>query len=234
VSFSWRDLVFENGIYKVIALIITMILWVTVLSRRDVILTKAVDVDFVTGDRLVLLNDPRPSVEFRIAGSRIAMKKLENQVIDPLQIDLSSVDPGRRVISIPDNSLVLPLGAKVVGISPSRLTIDLQTIVSRTFVVQPQFDNLDAGFTVLSIEPSRVQVRGAKSALDRVGSVLTEPIVLTLDDSQIGGAGGLFEVDARLESPTYQGITGISPTAVKVRIRLPPQRKPRASNAETK
>ena len=222
MNLAWRELLFENAIYKFIALIITLILWVTVLSRRDIVVTKTVDVEFVTGDKLVLLSEPRPSVEFRIAGSRIAMKKLEGQAIEPLQIDLSSVDPGRRLVSIPENSLALPLGAKVISVNPARLSIDLHTIMSRMFLVQAQFESADPGYSVVAVEPGRVQLRGAKAALDRVGGVVTQPI--RLESGQITGAMPVgrneFVMEVLVEMPMVQGVVGINPASVKVRVKV--------------
>ncbi|MBK7892579.1 MAG: hypothetical protein IPJ84_17540 [Bdellovibrionales bacterium] len=43
---SWKDSLFENGIYKIVSLVVTLILWVTILGRRDFVLTKDMDVEF--------------------------------------------------------------------------------------------------------------------------------------------------------------------------------------------
>ena len=38
----------DNFSYKIVALFIALILWLSILNKRDFILTKEVDIDFIT------------------------------------------------------------------------------------------------------------------------------------------------------------------------------------------
>jgi hypothetical protein len=70
-----REFTFEHGNYKLVSLAIALILWGTLLSRREVIYIKYVDLIFDTNDKHVIANDVATQVEFRVSGARIPLKR---------------------------------------------------------------------------------------------------------------------------------------------------------------
>lgn len=215
---TMKERILENGIYKLVSFIVAAIVWVTVLGRRDVSLTRSVDVDFHTGANLVVMNDVPTQVDFRISGSRFAIKKIQRREMDPIRIDVSNVGPGRRLISVPDDSLRLPLGLRVVSIQPQSLFLELAESVSKKLPVRPFFAGPsadDLGIDVKSILPPQVELRGASQILSKVDEIATEKIdlsALQLHD------GETKEFSVGIMFPRVRGVVSGEPRSVILKL----------------
>ena len=51
----WRQFLFENFSYKLVALFISLILWMTILGRRDFQVTKSIELDLMPAVGMVIL-----------------------------------------------------------------------------------------------------------------------------------------------------------------------------------
>ena len=49
-----KDGLFENGSYKLVALFISLILWLTILGRREFVVNKEIEVEFTVAQSLVV------------------------------------------------------------------------------------------------------------------------------------------------------------------------------------
>jgi YbbR domain-containing protein len=168
----------ENLNYKIVAFAIALILWGTVLARREVIYKKDVDIRFVTGDQMIVKNELINQVEFRLSGSRVALRRYTQRQVEPIQVDLSGVAPGRRQIQIPEESLRLPIGIRVVAINPVNITVDLAEAAVKELPIDAKWieDDLSEFKVRLSaVEPATIRVRGTKEELSQLK-------VLTADD----------------------------------------------------
>ncbi|MBX9768105.1 MAG: hypothetical protein K2X47_12605 [Bdellovibrionales bacterium] len=215
----------ENLNYKIVAFAIALILWGTVLARREVVYLKNVDIRFVTGEQMVVKNELINQVEFRLSGSRVALRRFIQRQVEPIQVDLSGVAPGRRQIQIPEESLRLPIGIRVVSISPVSLTVDLAEAVVRDLPVDAKWIEEDLGeFNVqlAAIQPALIRVRGSKDELTQMKALTAEDFVMDRQlEERLRGlrAGEALEIKVRL--PTLKSVQYLdAPADLRVTLKL--------------
>lgn len=127
MKISWRAVFFENVSYKIVALFISLILWVTILGRRDFQVTKNVELDLAVAVGVVLESQSVDHVKVRVAGPRTALRKfLETGATQVLSVDVSGYKPGAYRVTIPTQKLDLPFGVKILSVKPSEVEIHLR------------------------------------------------------------------------------------------------------------
>lgn len=127
MKISWRAVFFENVSYKIVALFISLILWVTILGRRDFQVTKNVELDLAVAVGVVLESQSVDHVKVRVAGPRTALRKfLETGATQVLSVDVSGYKPGVYRVTIPTQKLDLPFGVKILSVKPSEVEIHLR------------------------------------------------------------------------------------------------------------
>lgn len=113
-----RLLFTENLSYKVVALLIAVILWVTILGRRDFVYTKTVDVEVKAAAGLIVAMQTTDRVKVRVSGPRSALKKfMESPSL--LVLDLQDRGEGVHDLEIPSSRLDIPLGVRVLSVRPN-------------------------------------------------------------------------------------------------------------------
>ncbi len=174
---NFKEFFMENGSYKVVALLITLILWITVLGNKDQVLNQTVQLNFVLPENNVISNAVTNQVQIQISGSRLSLKKL-SKGIEPIKINLTDVKPGRTLVSIPTDSLDLPFGSQIVNMNPSSVIVDIDRIITKRIPVKVQWESEEEpkNIRIRKVQPSSILVKGATSVITRVQEVLTEPI----------------------------------------------------------
>ncbi len=130
---NWKDYVFENGSYKLVSLFVTLILWVTILGRRDFMLTKDMDIEFLVPKAAVLeLNQGERKVSVKVSGPRTALKKFA-QSPGSITFDLTKAEVFEKNTKIrtviQTKNIEVPFGVKVVTIDPPALDVLLSPVV---------------------------------------------------------------------------------------------------------
>jgi YbbR domain-containing protein len=202
-----------NGSYRIVALIISLILWITVLGQKGAVATKDVNVELVYGKDVVVTNDVVRKAAVRLIGSRMALKKLGN---DPMTVMVDLEDEqGRQIVEIPRDRIQLPLGVKVESISPPSLTVVLEAVESKMIPVHVRWQKEKKGYKVAAVEPREVLVKGARSALEGVTLVSTEKV----DFSKLTDSGdGEIVVNALLSILGKPGILPIDDRNVQIKL----------------
>lgn len=117
---KWRNMVTDNISYKVVSLFIALILWLTILGRRDFSLTKTVDVELIPAAGQIVMNQSADSVKVKVTGPRTALKKfMESGMSQLISIDISKKGEGEVEIEIPTKQIDVPFGVKVISVKPS-------------------------------------------------------------------------------------------------------------------
>jgi YbbR domain-containing protein len=121
---AWIGFITENGSYKLVALFVTLILWVTILGRRDFVLSKDVDLEFLLPRHMVIAENINRQVDVKVSGPRMALKKFaQNPGTIVIDLGQSHLGPNRAVIS-PKN-VEVPFGVKVLAVTPDVINITL-------------------------------------------------------------------------------------------------------------
>ena len=112
----------NNASYKVVSLFVAIVLWVTLIGRRDFVITHDLGLQVLLASNHYLVSKPPKNIKVKLSGPRANLKKIvqENEF---LSLDLTKLNTGRQVITVTGESLTLPLGVKVISLSPSKLNI---------------------------------------------------------------------------------------------------------------
>lgn len=123
-----KNLVTENLSYKVVSLLIALILWVTILGRRDFSITKTIDVELVPASSQVVLQQSTDIVRVKVSGPRTALKRfIESGMSQLITIDVSKFPDGEMEVEIPSKQIDVPFGVKVISIKPATIKAKILT-----------------------------------------------------------------------------------------------------------
>jgi len=176
-----RDYVLENTGLKVLALLITGVLWLSVASRpvSQVAMNGAIEFNlpeshavskYDTLTARVYLEGPRETLDSLRAGQLT------------VTADMSDVEPGVRVIGLKVDPNRLPANVRVKEIEPPTITVTVERVVEREVPVTPRWEgDPPPGYQVIDwqITPSTVTIAGAESQMKELTRVSTETVRLT-------------------------------------------------------
>jgi YbbR domain-containing protein len=119
-------MVSENFSYKVVALFISLILWLTILGRRDFVLSKNIEIDWVTATGTHVVAQTADHIKVKVSGPRSALKKfMESSLSQTMVIDISQRGEGVIYVDIPSNKIEVPLGVKILGVRPNQIQVEV-------------------------------------------------------------------------------------------------------------
>lgn len=127
---SWKDWIFENGSYKLVSLVVTLILWFTILGRRDFMLTKELDIEFLLPKTVQMQTADRAErrVSVKVSGPRTALRKF-SQSPGSITVDLTRSPVPKPMTSvratISAKNIEVPFGVNVVSIDPEFVDVVL-------------------------------------------------------------------------------------------------------------
>lgn len=214
----YEEWVYENGSYKLVALFITLILWVSVLGRKETTVAKEIPLSFSVMDNRIVTAASARSVRYELSGSRRALRKFVAEKTEPITIDINGASVGRLMVTIPDDSIRLPFGVKVQNINPSSVVIEVDEVVKkRVPVVLVWKDATEQNKFILGakVEPSEIEIEGARQALAKVREVLTAEI--TSEEAQ--EQNGEKVIRTKIKSPEIDGIKPLTNEDVVVRFK---------------
>jgi YbbR domain-containing protein len=119
-----KEMFSDNFSYKLVALIISLILWLSLLNKREFITTKEFDVDIMTSENLVVLGQTSDKLKVKVSGPQPLLKKF----IDSPQIvafDLSDKPIGFYDLDVSTSKIEVPKGLKVVSVRPNTIRVEL-------------------------------------------------------------------------------------------------------------
>ncbi len=116
----------ENFSYKVVALFISLILWLTILGRRDFVLSKNIDVDLVTAPGTQVVAQTADHIKIKVSGPRASLRKfLENAVSQNITLDISQKGEGLIIVDIPLQKIEVPMGVRILGVRPNQIQAEV-------------------------------------------------------------------------------------------------------------
>src|SRR4029078_12280615 len=122
--------------------------------------------------------EPVDNVEVRLRASPGIIQRIGPGDVSA-QIDLAGLAEGVHIIHLTDKSVRMPFGVKVVKITPSILTLNLERTLQKVVPVGPRLVGRPAdGFAVGegTTDPRDVRIAGPRSSVEAVDSAYTEPL----------------------------------------------------------
>ena len=180
-----RKIFLEDWVMKLVALAITLALWlgVTGLSTPTTQRLTSVPLSLRFSNNIEVTNSPIQEVDIVVTGDKRKLAQInKNDLI--VSMDISDVMPGDRVISLTPETVAvsLPTGVKLDEIQPGRIAVRIEAVEEKEVAVKAEkTGTLPEGFELYSeaVTPSKVRVRGPAGFVRTLDSVTAERIDLT-------------------------------------------------------
>ncbi len=165
--------------FLVLAIAIAFVLWTVAHGTSPVEVAFDVPIE-VHGldEELVIIDQSVGAVNIRVAGSRAALNNVTPGRLS-YPVDLEGSRDGETEHEVNLAKLDLPLGARAVSHSPSRLQFRLEDRGRKSVSVRVDLEGEPApGFQLagVAVEPKRVWLSGARSQVLRLNEIMTEPM----------------------------------------------------------
>ncbi|MBC7419328.1 MAG: hypothetical protein H7328_01250 [Bdellovibrio sp.] len=119
-----KESLFANASYKLVAFFITLILWLSILGRRDFVVTKDVEVDFVTAPGFSMAGQSTDQIHIKVSGPQPMLKKFKDKS-QILSFDLSDKTGGMFEVEMTPSKIEVPKGIKILGIRPNTVRVEI-------------------------------------------------------------------------------------------------------------
>ncbi|HVG20537.1 MAG TPA: CdaR family protein [Blastocatellia bacterium] len=179
-----KDYILENTGLKVLALLITGVLWLSVASRPVAqVAFNNVPIVFKNlpeSPNLTISKSEPLSARVYLEGPRDQLDSLRASEVTVVG-DMEGVEPGIRLISLQLDRSRFPASVKVREISPSSIRVTVERVIEKEVRVSPQFEGQPpSGYEVINwqISPATVRVEGAESEVRDIIEVSTETVSL--------------------------------------------------------
>jgi len=114
----------DNMSYKIVALGVAVVLWLSMLGKKDSTMSRDFELQVLLPPRMELVSQPPLFVRVEVAGPRVVLKKL-NQIQPVFTVDLTNAKAGRQIVELSREGINLPIGARVVSVDPGEFTVVL-------------------------------------------------------------------------------------------------------------
>jgi YbbR domain-containing protein len=172
-----RRALFENAAYKLVALLLSLTLFIVVHGDKDTVISFYLRVGYTEPVDRVFVGKPVDAVRVTVKGPWTRVRRFDERQVEPLQIDLAKLSDGEYVFS--DDMIKLPPGLRVTSINPPSIRLQFEERASKVVAVRPVVDGEPAhGYRVAKLEanPAYVMVRGPKGVIDAMTEVSTRPL----------------------------------------------------------
>jgi YbbR domain-containing protein len=176
-----RDYVLENTGLKVLALLITSVLWLSVASRPVSQVAMNGAIEFNLPESHAVSKYDTLNARVYLEGPRETLDSLRTGQLT-VTADMSDVEPGVRVIALKVDPSRLPTNVRVKEIEPPTITVTVERVVEREVPVTPRWEgDPPPGYQMVDwqITPPTVRIAGAESQMKELTRVFTETVRLT-------------------------------------------------------
>ncbi len=179
-----RKIFLEDWLVKLIALVITLTLWLGVSGLRAPITTRLNNIALQprVSSNMEITNSPATEVALVITGDKRKLDQIrtENLVVS---FDLTTEKPDDIIVQLtPENvNVELPTGVRLEEIQPNRIAVKLETVEEREIPVKAETEGAvgsDAEIYSVAVLPQKVRVRGPSGYIKSLDFVPTEKIDL--------------------------------------------------------
>ena len=222
---------------KILSIVLAALIWLVVSGEQIVERALRIPLEFTNlPPQLELVGDTPDVVDVRVRGSSGALSRVASGELVAV-LDLRSARAGRRLFHLASNDVRAPFGIEVVQITPSNISVTLESSASKTVPVVPELDGDPRdGYVVgtVAADPATVEVSGPASAVERLTHAITEPISIAGATDTINETVnvGVDDPAVRLVSPVGARVTvNVMPAPVEWAVQRIPVR-PQKGEAE--
>lgn len=186
---SLRRLLFENLSLKLIALVLSLVLFLVVRGEERSTLTVDVPLLLRVPAGYVVVNEPAETVSVELHGRYSQLKNLQLEELGPISI-VPAASGGRTTITLKPEFLTLPPGLTVERFDPPSIPVTLEERSTRRVPVVAERalrGEPPPGHQVGEVRatPAEVEISGPRSVVEMVSQVTVEPIELNGHTSRL-------------------------------------------------
>jgi len=179
-----RKLFLEDWSLKLLALAITVVLWLAVTGQNKPVTLRVsgVQLNFLRPDGLEMSNEPPGRVEVILTGSPDKLDRIGPRDL-VATVDLSDQKAGERIVRLSLDRVKMDLreDVKIEGFHPSTIPIRLEPIIEVPMDVEVKFEGkLPEDYEVVgvSVNPAKVRLRGPGDRINALHKAMTETVWL--------------------------------------------------------
>lgn len=122
-----KDWLLKDLNYKIISLFAALLLWMMVLGRKDLTVSKKLEVEFLSGPQTEVIEPSVRRVDIELTGPRVALKKF-SQSGAIYMLDLSGLREGAHVVPLSKQGVQVPVGVRVLSVRPDHIRLQLKPL----------------------------------------------------------------------------------------------------------
>ncbi len=213
---SLKDLIVRNWGLKLLALVLSFLLWLALMPEEKIFSEKSLgaplEIQNLSPD-FEIVEKPQTTVEVTLRAPNRLLAGLTPADIRAV-LDLGGASVNQEEYPLNPEMIAVPAGAKAVRVLPNKVRVKIERSKEEMMQVQPTFvGQLKSGWTI-EVIPSKVFVRGPESKFNSKDRIRTGPI----DVTKLTGSA-VFEVDLILPKPELRFTSPA--TKAKVTIIIP-------------
>jgi hypothetical protein len=187
----------RNWELKLVSLVVASMFWLFVVSGERGEVALSVPIEYLNVPSGLQLSGSTPdTVDVQVRGLRSSLARLGGGDVRA-QVDLARLSAGETVVRLGPDGVVAPRDVTVLRVSPSRLHLALEPVVTVALKVLPRVTGApESGYraVVVAVDPAVVKVQGPRSEVSGRSEVRTMPIDVT-------GMTGRVTRSVELEAP---------------------------------
>lgn len=215
---------FDNLTTKIVSVLVAIVLWIVVLSSRNVDISKDVPLEVITSSEVVVGNELPDRITFQLSGPKAFRRAVQERNEAPIRINLTGVKPGTVSYSFSPEDIRLPLGMKVASISPANIRVKLETMRYTHVKVRADIrGEPEKGYRIIRTEvsPEQVQIKGSKTQLSNINEIVSVPVNINgaTQDIKQPLSFELSHLGVSIEGPTPTLTVRVEPVSPNFRLR---------------
>ncbi len=119
-----KDLFLNNLSYKIVSLFVALILWISILGRRDFVTTREMEINLIVSADMSIVSQSQDKVRVKLSGSQPVLKKYKDS-LKSIVFDLSDREEGLIDIDIPTSRIDVPSGVRVLSVKPNLIRVEI-------------------------------------------------------------------------------------------------------------
>lgn len=218
-----RKILIEDWGLKLLALAITVVLWLAVTGQNKPVTLRVsgVQLNFLKPEGLEISNEPPGAVDVILTGSKDKIDQIGPRDL-VATVDLTDQKAGERVVRLSLDRVKMELrdDVKIQGFQPATIPIRLERSVEAPVDVEVKLEGkLPEGYELVSVSvsPTRVRLRGPADRINALRKALTETVWLDGKTASFT----LSRVSINIPDPKID----IIDTAVDVYVEIAPKKR---------
>jgi YbbR domain-containing protein len=183
-----KEILFGNIGFKLLSIAVAVSLWFFITYRGQSETTIESQLEFKNVPQgLEILKQSLKKATLNIRGHESVLGSLKSSDVHVL-VDLSNGKKGEASYYFDVNDVKVPANVKILRIEPTYVKVTLDESVSKVVEVKPYVVGQPAkGYEInkITVNPQTVRVEGAKTEIERISILRTEPLDITGLDTDI-------------------------------------------------